>query len=53
AGVDIPTVRLEVEDQGQTIIRINPRDCDIPANGVAIPLGAKEALSAIDDAFKR
>ncbi|QDV29403.1 NAD-dependent protein deacetylase [Planctopirus ephydatiae] len=53
AGVDIPTVRLEAEDQCQTVIRINPRDCDAPLNGVAIPMGAREALYAIDDVLKR
>ncbi|ODA29662.1 hypothetical protein A6X21_08320 [Planctopirus hydrillae] len=47
----ILTVWLEVEDQCQAVIRINPRDCDSPSNGVAIPLGAREALDAIDAAF--
>jgi hypothetical protein len=30
------------------LIRINPRDATVPAGGISLPLGALEALTAID-----
>lgn len=48
AGLAIPTVRSECERRSQVLIRINPREADTPTGGIALPLGAAEALSAID-----
>jgi NAD-dependent SIR2 family protein deacetylase len=48
AGLAVPTVRMECEARATTLVRINPRDCDTPAGGIALPLGAREALEAID-----
>ena len=48
AGLAIPTVRYECERQSSVLIRINPRESDTPAGGIALPLGALEALSKID-----
>lgn len=52
AGTAIPTVRLSCEDaalgRGGTLIRINPREPDVPAGHIALPLGALEALARID-----
>jgi len=38
AGTEIPTIRSIGERQEGTLIRINPRDTQIPKNGIAIPL---------------
>ena len=53
AGVTIPSVRniceqLADETKG-TLIRINPRDPQGPANTISIPLGGLEALRCIDE----
>jgi NAD-dependent SIR2 family protein deacetylase len=52
AGTAVPTVRHEchrrAEAVGGTLIRINPRDDDVPPGGIAIPLGALEALRRIE-----
>lgn len=48
AGLDIPTVRHYGESLGWPIIRINPRDSVLgPSQGVSLPMGAMEGLSAI------
>jgi NAD-dependent SIR2 family protein deacetylase len=52
AGTAIPTVRVVCENSGGFVIRINPRDCDPPRRGVALRLGAREALEALDDTDK-
>lgn len=49
AGTDIPTIRDLGERQNGCLIRINPRDADVPGNGISIPLGALEALTKIRD----
>lgn len=49
AGTAIPTVRHECEARSQFLVRINPRDADPPPRGVAVPLGAHEALHSIDE----
>lgn len=51
AGEAIPTVRHECERAGGTLIRINPREPEVPRGGIPIPLGALEALTAIDAAM--
>jgi NAD-dependent SIR2 family protein deacetylase len=48
AGLAIPTVRIECENQPQTLVRINPREAGVPAHGIAFPTGALEALREID-----
>jgi hypothetical protein len=52
AGMAVPTVRIMSEDfieqLGGTLIRINPRELDIPTGHIAIPSGALAALRAID-----
>lgn len=51
AGTAIPTVRYECERHGGTLIRINPRDPDVPEGGLSIPLGALAALQKIASAM--
>ena len=48
AGLAIPTIRRLCERVGGTLIRINPREPETPRGGISIPLGALEALAAID-----
>lgn len=56
AGTAIPSVRHFSEETsrkyGARIIRINPREFDVPSKlDVGIPMGSLEALLAIDDAL--
>jgi NAD-dependent SIR2 family protein deacetylase len=48
AGLAIPTVRIECERHATSLIRINPRDPNVPADAIALPVGALTALTAID-----
>lgn len=48
AGLAIPTVRLTCEGVGGTLIRVNPREPQVPRGGISLALGAREALAAID-----
>jgi len=50
AGLAVPTVRHFCESSGAPLIRINPRDWQRPpyVEGVSLPMGALEALTAID-----
>jgi NAD-dependent SIR2 family protein deacetylase len=52
AGLAIPSIRRFCEqsarEAGGTLIRVNPREPDVPAGHVSLPLGALEALCAID-----
>lgn len=53
AGSAIPTVRhfgegVAREFESAVLIRINPRDPEVPSGNIRIPLGSGEALSAID-----
>ena len=52
AGVAIPTVRhfgeTMVRRFGGTLVRINVRDPQVPTGQVSLPMGAKDALAAID-----
>jgi NAD-dependent SIR2 family protein deacetylase len=54
AGQAIPTVRVTCQNlarrRGGTLIRINPREPDVPAGQVSLPIGALGALRAL---FKR
>jgi NAD-dependent SIR2 family protein deacetylase len=53
AGLAVPTIRIMSEDLAEqpaaTLIRINPRELDVPAGQLAIPMGALAALRAIDE----
>lgn len=54
AGTAIPSVRLFCERLSRSrgaLVRINVREPDVPAGGVGLPLGALEALTAIDGAI--
>jgi hypothetical protein len=48
AGVAIPTVRLECEQQGRMLIRINPHESTVPPGQLSLRMTALEALTAID-----
>jgi NAD-dependent SIR2 family protein deacetylase len=48
AGLAIPTVRIECESRAQIVIRINPREAETPIGGIPLPMGALEALEAIE-----
>lgn len=48
AGLAIPTVRYECEEQSRILIRVNPREAETPAGGISLPFGALEALRRID-----
>jgi len=56
AGTAIPSVRHFCEGlanlRGATLIRINPREPDVPPGQISIQLGAKEALEKIDAFLK-
>jgi NAD-dependent SIR2 family protein deacetylase len=53
AGNAIPTVRITCERVarlcGGTLIRINPREPDVPPGHVSLPIGALAALRLIDE----
>jgi hypothetical protein len=48
----VPTIRHFCERAARqtqaTLIRINPREPDVPAGHISLPLGARQALTAID-----
>jgi NAD-dependent SIR2 family protein deacetylase len=52
AGEAIPTVRWQAEGMarryGGTLVRINPRDCRVPAGGISVAVGAGEGLGRIE-----
>jgi len=48
AGTAVPTVRNECETMGQFLIRINPREPQVPGDGIELPMRALEALLRID-----
>ena len=43
AGTAVPTVRIECESAGGTLIRINPREPEV-RDGISLPCGALESL---------
>jgi NAD-dependent SIR2 family protein deacetylase len=51
AGTGVPTVRFECETRGGRLIRVNPHDTSAPPDAIAMPLGALEAIRAIDAAM--
>lgn len=53
AGTAVPSVRIFGERLvagGARLVRINPREPEVPGGGVGIPLGARDALTRIDEA---
>ena len=52
AGTAVPTVRLECESAGGTLIRINTREAESPRGMIAIAGGALTALMAINDSVR-
>ncbi len=52
AGLAVPTVRYECECRPGTLIRINPREAEVSPGGISLPVGALEALRAIDACFE-
>lgn len=48
AGLAVPTVRYECECRPGTLIRINPREPEVPPGGISLPVGALEGLRAIE-----
>ena len=56
AGSAIPTVRLTSEQVlqriGGTLIRINPREADVPSGQIGLPFGAAEGIRKIFDCAK-
>jgi NAD-dependent SIR2 family protein deacetylase len=52
AGTAIPTVRGHCEKGAGKLIRINIRESEVSEGGIALALGAHEALSAIDQRLK-
>jgi NAD-dependent SIR2 family protein deacetylase len=57
AGTAIPTIRMLTERLGHragaTAVRINPREPDIEAPQLSLPVGALEGLEAIEAALGR
>jgi NAD-dependent SIR2 family protein deacetylase len=55
AGTAIPTIRYTSERlgdrSGATLVRINPREPQVPRPHISLPCGALEGLSGIDAAF--
>jgi NAD-dependent SIR2 family protein deacetylase len=55
AGTAVPTVRAFAEDTAEghdtILIRINVREPQVPDGHIGLPLGAREALEAIDQAL--
>ncbi|MFL5245983.1 MAG: SIR2 family NAD-dependent protein deacylase [Gemmataceae bacterium] len=47
AGLAIPTVRVECEQQSQVLIRINPREAETTKGNISLPIGALDALNGI------
>jgi NAD-dependent SIR2 family protein deacetylase len=48
AGSGVPTVRRECERRGGQLIRVNPRDTGAPPGSIVLPVGALQAIEAVD-----
>ena len=48
AGTAVPTVRWECERQTGQLIRVNPRDTAAPPGSIVLPVGALQAIVAVD-----
>lgn len=57
AGTGIPTIRMTSERLGRrgdsALVRINPREPDVPPPHLSLPVGALEGLTGIDRALSR
>ena len=57
AGRAVPTVRMKSEYAADvyngTLIRINPRDYDVPPGNISIPMGAGDGIREIYERVKR
>lgn len=51
AGTAIPSVRYECERKSGQLIRINPREHQVPTGGLALAMGALEGLQRIASAL--
>ncbi len=47
AGTNVPTVRNAMERLPGTLIRVNPRECSVPAGAIVLQTGAREAITRI------
>lgn len=48
AGLGVPTVRHECESHRGTLIRVNPREPQVPSTGIPLATGALVAIQQID-----
>ena len=48
AGTAVPSVRWECENRGNQFIRLNPRNVDTPPDAIVLPVGALQAIRALD-----
>jgi len=51
AGSAIPTIRYlgeRIASSGGTLVRINPREAQVPAGGISVSVGALEGLRVVD-----
>lgn len=48
AGTAIPTVRFECQRQARKLIRVNPRDYQVPQGAIALSMDALPALKALE-----
>jgi hypothetical protein len=52
AGIAVPTVRYQgeqlVRERNARLVRINPRDPEVPEGEISLSMGALEALRAIE-----
>ena len=53
AGSGVPTVRWECEGQAGQLIRVNPRDTEAPLGSIVLPVGALQAIRAVDRMISR
>jgi NAD-dependent SIR2 family protein deacetylase len=56
AGTAVPTVRLTSESLARrldgTLIRVNPREPEVPRGAISLSLGARAAIDAIDERLR-
>ena len=48
SGLGVPTVRHECESHRGTLIRINPRESQVPTGGIPLAIGALAAIKRIE-----
>lgn len=48
AGTAVPTVRYECQRRGGRLVRINPREAEVPPGQISLPLGTRAAVMRID-----